>query len=74
VYAAIEYALKETSASRSTLVHKGNIMKFTEGAFKDWGYKVASTFFRNQTVTERETWILGNKDATPASRPRPTPR
>ncbi|MBS0197810.1 MAG: isocitrate dehydrogenase (NADP(+)) [Planctomycetes bacterium] len=64
VHSAIAYALKEKRKSVA-LVHKGNIMKFTEGAFKDWGYKVASTYFRNQTVTERETWILGNKEANP---------
>ncbi|MCC6969158.1 MAG: isocitrate dehydrogenase (NADP(+)) [Phycisphaerales bacterium] len=68
VYAAIEYALKNKRKSVA-LVHKGNIMKFTEGAFKDWGYKVASTFFRNQTVTERETWILGNKEGNPGLTP-----
>jgi len=38
-------------------------MKFTEGAFKDWGYKVAVQFFRDQVVTERESWILGNKES-----------
>jgi isocitrate dehydrogenase len=43
-------------------VHKGNIMKFTEGAFKDWGYKLAKREFRDRIVTERETWILGNKE------------
>jgi len=43
-------------------VHKGNIMKFTEGAFRDWGYKLAAREFRDETVTERETWILGNKE------------
>ena len=38
-------------------------MKFTEGAFRDWGYAVARhASFRDQTVTERETWILGNKE------------
>jgi len=62
VHSAIAYALQEKRRS-VTLVHKGNIMKFTEGAFKDWGYKVAADFFRAQTVTERETWILGNKEA-----------
>jgi isocitrate dehydrogenase len=46
-----------------TLVHKGNIMKFTEGAFKDWGYQVATRFFRDKVVTERESWVLGNKEA-----------
>ena len=45
-----------------TLVHKGNIMKFTEGAFRDWGYELATEEFREQVVTERESWILGNKD------------
>jgi isocitrate dehydrogenase len=61
VHSAIAYALKEKRRS-VTIVHKGNIMKFTEGAFKDWGYKVATTFFRNDVVTERESWILGNKE------------
>ncbi len=64
VHSAITYALKEKRKS-VTLVHKGNIMKFTEGAFKDWGYKVATQFFRNQIVTERESWILGNREANP---------
>ncbi len=62
VWSAIEYALREKRRSL-TLVHKGNIMKFTEGAFKDWGYEVAVTAFREQCVTERESWILGNKEA-----------
>ncbi|MEA5556254.1 isocitrate dehydrogenase (NADP(+)) [Nodularia spumigena] len=61
VHSAIAYALKEKRRS-VTIVHKGNIMKFTEGAFKDWAYKVATTFFRNDVVTERESWILGNKE------------
>ena len=47
------------------LVHKGNIMKFTEGAFKDWGYALAKREFRDDIVTERETWILGNKEKEP---------
>ncbi len=64
VHAAISYALREKRRS-VTLVHKGNIMKFTEGGFKDWGYKVATSFFRGQVVTERESWILGNKEANP---------
>jgi isocitrate dehydrogenase len=62
VVAAITYALKHKSKS-VTLVHKGNIMKFTSGAFKDWGYQVAVKSFRGQVVTERESWILGNKEA-----------
>jgi isocitrate dehydrogenase len=61
VHSAISYALKNKRRS-VTLVHKGNIMKFTEGAFKDWGYKVATQFFRPQVITERESWILGNKE------------
>ncbi|KQO01287.1 NADP-dependent isocitrate dehydrogenase [Paenibacillus sp. Leaf72] len=48
--AAIEYALKHGRKSL-TLVHKGNIMKFTEGAFKNWGYEVAETEFAEQTFT-----------------------
>jgi isocitrate dehydrogenase len=44
VYAAIEYAIKHKRKS-VTLVHKGNIMKFTEGAFRDWGYELARTAF-----------------------------
>jgi isocitrate dehydrogenase len=48
-----------------TLVHKGNIQKFTEGAFREWGYEVAVEEFREHVVTERESWILGNVDAKP---------
>ena len=44
VHSAIEYAIKNKSKS-VTLVHKGNIMKFTEGGFRDWGYQVAKEFF-----------------------------
>jgi isocitrate dehydrogenase len=64
VRAAIRWALKHGRRS-VTLVHKGNIMKFTEGAFRDWGYALAQKEFRNETVTERESWILGNKEAKP---------
>jgi isocitrate dehydrogenase len=63
-HSAISYAIKNKRRS-VTFVHKGNIMKFTEGAFKDWGYKVATQFFRNQVITERESWILGNKESKP---------
>ena len=45
-----------------TLVHKGNIMKYTEGAFRDWGYELATSEFRQECVTERESWILSNKE------------
>ena len=62
--AAIQYAL-ENGRKTVTLVHKGNIQKFTEGAFREWGYEVASQEFREQTVTERESWILGNLEANP---------
>jgi len=64
VRASIEYALKMGRKS-VTLVHKGNIMKFTEGAFRDWGYAVAKQEFRGQIVTERESWILGNAEKDP---------
>ncbi|HXX45711.1 MAG TPA: NADP-dependent isocitrate dehydrogenase [Candidatus Acidoferrales bacterium] len=61
---AIQYAL-ENNRRVVTLVHKGNIMKFTEGAFRDWGYELAVEEFRSQIVTERESWIIGNKDSDP---------
>jgi len=64
VRAAIQWALANGRKSIN-LVHKGNIMKFTEGAFKDWGYEVAKKEFREAIVSERETWILGNKEADP---------
>ncbi len=52
---AIKYAIAHKKPS-VTLVHKGNIQKFTEGAFRDWGYEVAAQEFRDQTVTETELW------------------
>jgi isocitrate dehydrogenase len=52
---AIEYAL-ERDRDSVTLVHKGNIMKFTEGAFRDWGYELAAEEFGDVTVTEDELW------------------
>jgi isocitrate dehydrogenase len=55
---AIDHGLKTV-----TLVHKGNIMKFTEGSFRDWGYQLARDEFRDRIVTERESWILNSKDA-----------
>ena len=61
IRAAIEYSLSHKRKS-VTLVHKGNIMKFTEGAFKDWGYQLAKNEFRTQIVCERESWIIDNKD------------
>jgi isocitrate dehydrogenase len=65
VRAAIEYALEHKRRS-VTLVHKGNIMKFTEGAFRDWGYGLAVRDCRDRVVTERESWILGNREANAA--------
>ena len=62
---AIEYALRENRKS-VTFVHKGNIMKYTEGAFKTWGYEVGTTMFREQVVTQRESWIIDNMDKNAA--------
>ena len=63
---AIQHALRLQGKQRHvTLVHKGNIMKFTEGAFRDWGYELATTEFRAECITERESWILDNKDRNP---------
>ena len=61
---AIEHAL-DNGLKTVTLVHKGNIQKFTEGAFRRWGYELATQEFREQVVTERESWILDNKDNNP---------
>ncbi|MSR23043.1 MAG: isocitrate dehydrogenase (NADP(+)) [Gemmatimonadetes bacterium] len=55
VAAAIQYAL-DRGLSKLTLVHKGNIMKFTEGAFADWGYEVARERFPDQTIPESRVW------------------
>jgi isocitrate dehydrogenase len=57
---AIEFGRKSV-----TLMHKGNIQKFTEGAFRKWGYELAIEEFRDQVVTERESWIVDNKDKNP---------
>lgn len=63
---AMEHALRLPKAKQMvTLVHKGNIMKYTEGAFRDWGYELATTEFRDVCVTERESWILSNKEGNP---------
>ena len=63
---AIRHALRLPKAKQQvTLVHKGNIMKYTEGAFRDWGYELATTEFRAECVTERESWILSNKERNP---------
>jgi isocitrate dehydrogenase len=62
---AIQHAI-ENKRTVVTLVHKGNIQKFTEGAFRDWGYEIAVAEFRDHVITEREGWIVGNKDANPS--------
>src|SRR5271170_4193174 len=62
---AILHAI-ETGRKSVTLVHKGNIQKFTEGAFRKWGYELATEEFRDQVVTERESWIIDNKDKNPS--------
>jgi isocitrate dehydrogenase len=64
VRAAIQWTMDNKHKS-VTFVHKGNIMIHTEGAFVKWGYDLAKREFRNQIVTERETWFLGNKEADP---------
>ena len=61
---AIKHAL-ENGRKSVTLVHKGNIQKFTEGAFRKWGYELATDEFRDKVVTERESWIVDNKDKNP---------
>ena len=55
VAAAIRYALARGRDS-VTLMHKGNIMKYTEGAFRDWGYEVARELFAGETVPEARLW------------------
>jgi len=63
---AMQHALRlEGNRRHVTLVHKGNIMKFTEGGFRDWGYELATTEFRADCVTERESWILANQEKNP---------
>jgi isocitrate dehydrogenase len=56
---AIQYAL-DNGRTSVTLVHKGNIMKYTEGAFRDWGYKLARKDFPTKTITEDELWSKYN--------------
>ncbi|HEY6253575.1 MAG TPA: NADP-dependent isocitrate dehydrogenase [Candidatus Angelobacter sp.] len=64
----VRMAIRDALAKKRrsvTLVHKGNIQKFTEGAFREWGYELACEEFRQDIVTERESWILDNKDKNP---------
>jgi isocitrate dehydrogenase len=58
---AIQYAIANKRKT-VTLVHKGNIMKFTEGAFRDWGYEVAKAEFRDRIVTEEEVGNGASKE------------
>ncbi|MCS3701118.1 isocitrate dehydrogenase [Salinibacter ruber] len=53
---AIDYALESDGHQFVTLVHKGNIMKFTEGAFRDWGYEVAREEYGDAVITEDTLW------------------
>jgi len=62
---AIQHAL-DNGRKTVTIVHKGNIQKFTEGAFRKWGYELAAEEFRDRVVTERESWILDNIDKNPS--------
>ncbi len=59
---AIQYAI-EKGRSSVTIVHKGNIMKYTEGAFREWGYELARDEFRDVTITEDELWDKYNGKA-----------
>lgn len=66
VRAAINYAIKENRKS-VTLVHKGNIMKFTEGAFKEWGYEVAEEEFGDKVFTWAEYDRIAEKEGKEAA-------
>ena len=66
VAAAVQYAIDKGRRS-VTLVHKGNIMKFTEGAFREWGYEVAAAEFGDRTVREADLWE-GEKRRDPGGR------
>lgn len=67
---ALKYAVDKGRKS-ITLVHKGNIMKFTEGAFKDWGYELAVDEFRDKVITEDELWdqVKAPDGVTPMTKP-----
>jgi len=66
---AIQYAIDNNKGS-VTIVHKGNIMKFTEGAFKKWGYEVAVDEFREQIITEDELYdqVKAEDGVTPTTK------
>ncbi len=67
---ALEYAVAEGRTS-VTFMHKGNIMKFTEGAFKDWGYELALEEFREHVIAEYELWdeTMAPDGVTPITKP-----
>ena len=67
---AIRYAIKHGRKS-VTIVHKGNIMKYTEGAFKEWAYEVAVKEFRDYIITEDELWdmVKAEDGVTPIKKP-----
>jgi len=67
---AVQYAVDKKRRS-VTLVHKGNIMKYTEGAFKDWGYELAVDEFRKNVLTEDELWdqVKAEDGVTPMTKP-----
>ncbi len=66
---AIQYAIDNNKGS-VTIVHKGNIMKFTEGAFKKWGYELATEEFREQIITEDELYdqVKAEDGVTPTTK------
>lgn len=66
IRAAIQYAIDE-GRKNVTLVHKGNIMKFTEGAFKNWGYELAEKEFGDKTFTWAEYDRIAEKDGKEAA-------
>ncbi|WP_342565359.1 NADP-dependent isocitrate dehydrogenase [Paenibacillus sp. FSL R7-0345] len=66
VRSAVEYAIKHGRKS-VTLVHKGNIMKFTEGAFKNWGYEVAEQEFGDKVFTWNQYDVIKEKDGEAAA-------
>ena len=68
VRAALQYAV-DSGRKIVTIVHKGNIQKFTEGAFLEWGYEVAKGEFRDRVVTERESWIFAALEKNPSATP-----
>jgi isocitrate dehydrogenase len=67
IASAIQYAI-DNKRKTVTLVHKGNIQKFTEGAFRDWGYNLATTEFRQHCITEDELWSDEYKGKMPAGK------